>query len=758
MARTVKTRPNGETVAGERMIRIMMSGDAPHERQMTGFRAVAALKGAAPSKAGFDGGRQVDPLGKQFELMYWPWQPRPFGRDQRALSALKAIRDLDPQAAQAVWNFLRLANPGMNLTAMVGTIGLDETSEMGEAQQFLDSLMQRVAAEYGGGGDQLHNVLTLSLITDGAVAGEVAPTDDLNDVQDWYAIEPILIAFKRDADTHGLMLGQRFRDGTWSQLNQNQVFYVPLDPDVEDPYGRPPMLPALAAVFAKAQMLNDIRAAAHTAGYPRIDVEVAYEAMMGHAPNELQSPERAAELVAWGERQLQTLVKEYESMQVDDTFVHYDWVKIHSFEQKGSSFAFDKLDDMLTRQVNSALKTLPILLGVNESTTEGHGSVQWNIQVAAVNALQRVIKRLIERMANVSLQLAGFPAHARLEYDSIRTIDRLTEAQAETFEINNWKTKVAMGWADNAEASDAVVGHPPVGDPMSGALGLSAPATAPAGDVATVDLNQDQTKLSPKPAKPATDAAWDLLRATDSVQWPQRARSRRAKLKGWLQPTAKTYRAKAREIYDTYSQILIDQLKAEGIISAFVTIEERLYAYDIANSVFGLGYRRDMKKLLRESIREGMKRAGAVEPITVPESLVRRIWQDNKQYVDKIRNDLRDAINSGAFTSLDDVQAWLDSNAYREEMMGDYLAKQGLAGGYTNLVDSQMPGTTFEWSLGVTEHHCDDCNERDGESYTYEQLLSVGFPGSGGTSCQSNCGCSVDEVLVSVDLPAGATE
>ncbi|MGV0984965.1 MAG: hypothetical protein ACOYB2_10450 [Limnohabitans sp.] len=760
------------------MVRVLLTGNAPHEPQMTGFRAVSSLKGATP-RAAYDSGRQVDPLGKALELSLTPWQPRAFGRDQRALAAIKAIRDVDPQAAQAVWNFLRLVNPGMTLVAMVGTEGLDEDAEAGPAQQFLDGLMKRVGMEYGGGGDQLHNVLTLALVTDGAVAAEVAPTKNLKDVEDWFPIEPILIAFRRDPEDHSLIIGQRFRDGSFLDLNPEQVFYVPLDPDVEDPYGRPPMLPALSAVFAKAQMLNDIRAAAHNAGYPRIDVEVAYEAMISHAPVELQSAERSADLVAWAERQLETLVKEYESMQVDDTFVHYDWVKINAVAFGGSAFDFGKLDDMLTRQVNSALKTLPILLGVNQTGNEGYGSVQWNIQVAAVHALQRIVKRMIEKLGDVSLELAGFQAHCRLEYDTIRTIDRLTEAQAETFEFNNLKTSVAMGWRDNEEASDMATGHQPaLEEPMPGALGIAPPA-APAGPdsvgpggglegfPATVDLTgeQIQTTKSPQKPKDAADAAWDLLRqpqaAVRYVKPRPKGRKRAAKTLGdWLHERAKKYREKAADLYDSYAQILIDQLKAEGIVTEFVTAK-RDTARDIAESVFGLGYRREMKALLREAIRDGMLRAGATldDLDALSEKLVRRIWNENKQYVDRIRNDLRDAIETGEFETLADVKGWLDGNAYREEQMGEYLAKQGIAGGFADWIDKSTEGaSSFLWIMGENENHCDDCLERDGQVYAYDELVSLGFPGSTFTQCGSNCHCTIEATEPSTAVPDQAQE
>jgi hypothetical protein len=762
----VEQVPEGDRVVRIRMGRSVRTSDEPTSivggRVAQGTRA--ALLGATPKKTvPFDPGRQVDPLGRQFELTWFPLQRRTMGRDQRALATLKMIRDLDPQASQAVWNFLRLANPGMELQAMVGE-GNDQQAEGGPAQAYLDGLMLRIGAEYGGGGDQLHNVLTLSLVTDGAVAAEVAPTDDLKDVYDWYAVEPLLIAFKRDPITHDLILGQQFRDGTWTELNDEQVFYVPLDPDVEDPYGRPPMMSAVSAIMAKAQMLNDVRAAAHAAGYPRIDVEVLWDALTSNAPPDLRLAGRERDLAGWAESQLEALVKEYENMQVDDTFVHYDWVKIKGFENR-SGFPFSELDDILTRQVNSALKTLPILLGINETSAESHGSVQWNIQVAAVEALQRQVKRILEKLANVSLQLAGFPAHAHIAYDTIRTIDRLTEAQGETFEFNNLKTAVAMGWMDNDEASEKAVGHPPVGEPIPGALGpgtMPAPvapaAPAPGATAGTTPGTAGQPQPVPTetttqaPPKPGTLAAWDLLRSADRMDWSAlRTRKRAVKeITGdWLAKKSKSFGDRGRQLFEDAGLILIEELKAEGIVAEFTTAEERDTAGDIADSVFGLGYRREMKALLRDSVLAGMIAAGADPNDIIDEAIVRRIWKGNVEYIGRIRDDLQQAVRDGTFASLPDVKSWLDANVFREEMMGVFLAKQGLAAGYVDQVETANPDENrkWEWQLGeVKTEHCVDCLDRDGQEYTGGELLSIGYPGSGGTECMSNCHCSLLEV------------
>ena len=135
------------------------------------------------------------------------------------------------------------------------------------------------------------------------------------------------------------------------------------------PTGDPPLLPALSAVLAKGQMINDLRAVAHNQGYPRLDVSIKWDQIMAAAPPSLREPGREADFKDWAEGVLSSIVTDYEALQVDDTFVHYDWVAIDMVGGAAGvgAFDFDALERSPTRSVNSALKTVPILLGIQRN-------------------------------------------------------------------------------------------------------------------------------------------------------------------------------------------------------------------------------------------------------------------------------------------------------------------------------------------------------------------------------------------------------
>lgn len=754
------------------------SDRAPVSRPLRGLSR--AKSAASRQVEGLTGGRAVQRVTDRWQFTGTDTQKRPLGREESTIAALKTLRDLEPSASHAVWNYLRMVNPGHDLRTYVFDGEGNENKEEGPAQAFLDDLVRNVGGEYGGGLDQLHNVLALGLITTGAVCAEVAPTEEIDDVIDWYPVDPTLITFRRD-ENDVLILGQKFRDGTFRALNANQVFYIPLDPDVDDPYGRPPLLPALGAALGKGQMINDLRAVAHNQGYPRLDVSINWKAIMEAAPTVLKQPGKELEFKEWTEGVLATVVTDYESLNVDDTFVHYDWLDIKMVGGAAGVGAFDfaALEKILTRQLNSALKTLPILLGINETTSETHGSIQWQIQVQGVAALQRLIKRVIEKLANTSLQIKGLQAHAKVEYETIRTVDRLFEAQADFFETRTVQIQELAGWRSHDEASEIITGHEAAGPIVNLKVPQPNLGTNAGGDTSQnpgTGANPEAENATQPPAaetkSPGSWGAWKLLVEPDEEAAVSRIEAANAR---WLAARAKRsapqrlprltptksnelvdkYVERTRDIYEVAYEDCVRLLTNEGydLQSSYVepgddwaALRNRDLAKDVADYVFGVGYSRQMKALLRDAFTEGM-RIGGIEvddiDFEMDDSLIENVWRTNRQFVLNLRDELKEALRSQQFKSLLDVRAWFDERAWREDLMGRFLAKQGIAAGYAYALSITEGRITFVWTTAGVGDTCPTCLDRSGQSFTYQELESLGFPGSIHLECGANCRCAL---------------
>lgn len=380
-------------------------------------------------------------------------------RTKEIIDKLRIIRDINPDASMAVWNILRLANKGHTIEAVTtnGKIHKGATNQLNE-------LAQRVGGLYGGGTDQLINVLLMTAFTQGAISLEVELDDNLKDVVDFHAVDPYTVHYRKDKDTNELQLIQYKSNGDYIVLNREQVFYYPIDPDIGDPYGRSPMLPALQSVMFQAGVLNDLKRVVHHQGYERFDIKVVEEAIIDNMPDSIKSegPQAISDYVSGYIRDVQNQMAELEP---DDDFFHTDSIEIDTAGGAKGSMDAGRVIDVINQQIVTSLKQLPILLGRNEGTTETHGTIQWQIYVSGIESIQRSIKRVLEKAYNVYLQVKGYPLRTRVTFNALEVNDRQQEAQAEQTETNTKIIQVQQGWITNDEASMEMVGHEAVNEP-----------------------------------------------------------------------------------------------------------------------------------------------------------------------------------------------------------------------------------------------------------------------------------------------------
>ncbi|MCU5095036.1 phage head morphogenesis protein [Bacillus wiedmannii] len=421
------------------------------------------------SVKGLQGGKQTQ---NKWERQFM-WYDGPIRRSEYRtkdiMESLRMIRDIDPDASMAIWNFIRLGNSGHELECLKPTGKPDK-----QAQEILNDIAKKVGRMYGGGTDQLIGVLLLTAITQGAIALEVELTEGIDDVVDFHAIDPSTLDFKYNKEEKNMELVQRQDNGEYKVLNQEQVFYFPIDPDVNDPYGRSPILPILQIIFFQVQVLSDLQKVVHHQGHARFDISVVEEAIMKNIPPHIQGDAAAVQEYVQG--YINEVQKMMSELNPDDDFFHTDSIKVDTVGGvQGKSMDITKVIDVINQRVTTALKQLPILLGRNEGTTETHGTIQWQIYVAGIENMQRGIKRLLERAYNVALQVHGKQSKARLTFNSIRVNDREKEANAENIETMTKQAQVLAGWIDNNEAAHHMVGHDAVAEPQ-----IQTPSAPPA--------------------------------------------------------------------------------------------------------------------------------------------------------------------------------------------------------------------------------------------------------------------------------------
>lgn len=267
--------------------------------------------------------RQTKPRGSAFDLMPWQGLPRrqyeryDVGKfEQSGLTAsqlLSLLPDLSSDVGLAVWNFLRLAGSDIIITVKDAQ-GQDD--EAGNA--YLTDVFGRINAASGGLRGLISQWL-LSGFLQGAVCGEIELAEGLREVADVHAVDPATIAYTRNENQRLVMWQQESGVGAGQKigpLDPEKVIYVPIDPWIDDPYGRPPASPVLQEVWFDVSLMLGLRKVVHNQGWPRIHIKILEEAMMAAAPESLKRD--PANLAEWLNDRLSEVQEAYNNLAEDE--------------------------------------------------------------------------------------------------------------------------------------------------------------------------------------------------------------------------------------------------------------------------------------------------------------------------------------------------------------------------------------------------------------------------------------------------------
>lgn len=411
------------------------------------------------------------------------------------LETLRLVIDRDPDASKAMSNFLLLMGQGYEKIVSEGADKDGKPIPSPAGDKFLTEFDARVGEEYGTGMDAVINVLNKTLIWQGAEAGELGLTDDLREVADVYPVSPDRVTFKRDERTKRLRRGTFTQDSTipgrdpdgFIEFPARQFRYIPLHPNVDEPYGTPPLLAALTAIFFKVELLEDLKAVVHNQGHARLDISVTLQSIMDNVPNRLREKGNAGELRAFVSGFLADISTAFASLNPDDSFIHPDNI-VSTFIGPTGSVDFKSLSEIIDNQIIAGVKQLPVMLGRNEGATTTHATIQWQIQTLEIAAFQRITKRMVEWFHNSAMAIAGIPATSIVTFAALRTAERLAEAQAFGQEITNAAALEDRGYIDQDEAAVMTIGHK-----ATGTKATPFPAAAPAAANGATNAGTDTT-------------------------------------------------------------------------------------------------------------------------------------------------------------------------------------------------------------------------------------------------------------------------
>jgi len=353
------------------------------------------------------------------------------------LNVYRFLRDAIPDISDAVWTWKRLCQTGYDVEIVRASSDRAER----RAERLLRELDQRVNSG-DRGMDGLLDIFLTSLFTYGAAAVEIVLSQSRESIYDIVPVDVWTIRFRRE---NGRLQAYQIHEGDEISLPMDRFIYVGLDRDGTNPYGRSMLRSIPFVVKIQQRLIEDMAKATHNAGWAKLHVT--------YTPDERQRGESAEDYAGRIQSNFDQLRGKLSGLEADQNLVTYNNVGIDLIRGEQNSQVFYGNHKAIEEQVITGMHLMPILLGRNYGTTETYGTAQFEIINRHVEAVNRSVKRILERVYNFELALMWGEAQARVNMRNNRTVDVLKEAQARGQDIQNATALRDGGFLTHDEAA-----------------------------------------------------------------------------------------------------------------------------------------------------------------------------------------------------------------------------------------------------------------------------------------------------------------
>ena len=368
------------------------------------------------------------------------FMPLPGGTPFYMLQVYRFLRDAIPDISTAVWTWKRLCQTGYTVAIT------DVSSEPARrrAARLIADLDERV-----NGGDRgmegLLDIFYTALFTYGAAALEIVLSPDRRRIHDVVPVDAWTVRFKRE---RGRIHPYQEAGGATIPLPADRFIYVGLDRDGTNPYGRSMLGSIPFVVKIQQRLMEDMAKATHNAGWAKLHVQYdPGEPIRGENPETYHG--RIAE-------NFESLRRQMSGLEADQNIVTYGNVRVNLLRGDQRAQIFYDNHKAVEEQVITGMRLMPILLGRNYGTTETYGTAQFEVVNRHVQAVNRSVRALLDRLYNFELALMWGDARAKTRMGGNRTVDVLKDATARGREIANVLRLRDAGLLTGEEAAAAL--------------------------------------------------------------------------------------------------------------------------------------------------------------------------------------------------------------------------------------------------------------------------------------------------------------
>lgn len=370
---------------------------------------------------------------------------------------LQLLSDLSPDVSRAIFDFLRLCNPGYEVLCLRPGTEEQDTA----AQAVLDAFLTRLHDLYGTA-DVVISRLFMSAFLRGAFMAELVLDEAGRAPVDLATPDPMSARFRREIDPQRgpiWQLGQ-WQLGGFVALDRPTIRYIPVDPFPGSPYGRPLAAPALFTALFLLGLLHDLRRVVAQQGYPRLDISINSERLLLVMPElDRMDPQKFKD---WANAVLAEVRDSYSNLAPDDAYVHLDVIEMKRPVGTADSSSLGAVDGLITgleRMLTRALKTVPLLMGLEQGGTEAAANRQYEFHIQGIKAMQHYAENLLQGLMTLALQAQGVAATVQWRFAENRASEMMRDATTQGLKLSNARQGWNAGYVNADEAAMMAVGH-----------------------------------------------------------------------------------------------------------------------------------------------------------------------------------------------------------------------------------------------------------------------------------------------------------
>lgn len=370
--------------------------------------------------------------------------------------AIDFLRKKTPDAGMALWNFVRLSNQGHQMKFYdVGS----KDKELPEVEAEWKEFASRINRISNQGLDGLINIMHTAAYLFGNQMVEIEVNADRTDIVDVHPIDPRTITWElEERDGQKIWVPYQQQAIEKVDLSKGNIFYVPTDPDIDDPRGNLLMVPALQSIDYQLQTLQDVAMVLRKQGYPRNDIAIDRETLFNAMPPNVKGDvkkQRDFLIKYWNE-----IKEQMDGIEPTQDLLHYNDLEIKQLEggNAGRSLDVRAVQELIDIQVMSGLKQLGSLNNRINSHTETFSTVEFKIVVQGVMSMQRGSKRILEEVARLWLRVRGIQATPTFTHNVIDWQSEKDKIDVKLKQQEYWAKAQLFGWVDADYAAQQAMG------------------------------------------------------------------------------------------------------------------------------------------------------------------------------------------------------------------------------------------------------------------------------------------------------------